>query len=110
MFDFHCFNYNTCKFVLKYIFKYEINHILNMNEILILCGKGYHRNKYVINHNNNNNNNNQSSERGLMYFIQHELANWSPIPIRSQRYQDNYAVLKLCKDDVIEYFKQNNNC
>merc|ERR1712176_672761 len=96
MIDFHSFSYETCKFVLEYVFKHERQNILDMgDDIIILCGRGYHRDKYSTNRNPN--------ERGLMHFVQHEMAQWSP-PIRSQRCQHNYALLQLVKEDVIEYF------
>ena len=101
MIDFHSFSYETCKFVLEYVFKYEQQNILDMgDDMMILCGRGYHRDKYV--------DDKQPTKRGLMYFVQHELAKWSPVPIRSQRCQRNYALLQLCKEDVLAYFEAQN--
>eukprot|EP01083_Nonionella_stella_P014475 40643_1 len=97
MIDFHSFGYVVAKFVLKYLFKYEKRNILEMEDVLILCGKGYHRDKYA-------NADTQKQQRGIMYFVQHQIARWSP-PIRSQRCNQNHAVLRLAKEDVMAWFE-----
>lgn len=101
--DFHSFGYIATKFLLEYLFIYEKDNILEMDEVLILCGRGYHRDKY-------SSDNRHPDERGIMWFIQNELSLWSPIPIRSQKCQDNFAVLRLFREDVIAYFETQQQC
>lgn len=96
MLDFHHFGYISTKFLLQYLLKYERESVLEMDDILILCGKGYHRDAYSSDQKH-------PEQRGLMNFVQNELFQMSSVPIRSQKCHDNQAVLRVIREDIIAY-------
>ena len=96
MLDFHHFGYISTKFLLRYLLKHELESLLEMDDVLILCGKGYHRDAYSSDQTN-------PEQRGLLHFVQNELLKWTPVPIRSQKCHDNHAVLRVVREDIVAH-------
>lgn len=95
--DLHNFGYEIAHFLLLYVLKYETKKILNLEQILIVCGKRTHINPHV-------------SGEGLLKFVQGLLQNTFHPSIRCSLYKTpnsrrNKGILLLNKNDVENYCK-----
>eukprot|EP01084_Bolivina_argentea_P124178 220048_1 len=91
--DLHGYGYDIVGFLLKYIFEYEKERILDMDCVQILCGRGTHRDVTSASLGNAN-------CRGIQEYTTRELMGYSP-PIRCDVHK---GFLILNRDDILKYY------
>eukprot|EP01083_Nonionella_stella_P150149 477833_1 len=100
--DLHLMTFDVTKFILKYVFKYEKENILNSQDdegnIHILCGQGKHRKVRTETGKNHENN--------ITRCVQDELLSWNP-HIRSAINADNKSFVTLNTNDIIQFYNVN---